>query len=298
MTEALRAARSFLFVPGDRPERVGRALTSEADAVIIDLEDAVRADRKQAARSVVRTLRTGPGGRPPLVLVRVNAFGSPEFADDVAASLEGGAAALMIPKFVPGRQADQVDEALSAIEQAHGESTAPVVGLIESAAGVLGLSSQVTLPARFSRLAFGAADYYADLRLSYQPSGTHTELAMTTLVVASAAQGLAAPLASPHFALDDAAGLVAASRHARDLGFGGALCIHPAQLHTVNEQFGPHEAQRLWAQHVADAWDDPANRGRGAIRVDDQLVDEAIVRRARQILRELEIAEANEEGQA
>jgi citrate lyase subunit beta / citryl-CoA lyase len=283
VTEALRSARSFLFVPGDRPERVDRALASDADAVIVDLEDAVRADQKQVARSVVRTLRVGSSG-PPLVLVRVNAFGSPEFSDDVAAALEAGAAALMVPKLVPGPQADRLDEALSVIEHARGASATPVVGLIESAAGVLGLSSHVALPARFSRLAFGAADYYADLGLSYQPWGTHTEFAMATLVVASAAAGLAAPLASPHFALDDETGLAAASRRARDLGFGGALCIHLAQLATVNAQFRPSDAERVWAQRVADAWDDPAHRASGAIRVDGELVDEAMVRRARQIL--------------
>ncbi len=284
VTQTLRSARSFLFVPGDRPERVGRALASEADAVIVDLEDAVRAEQKHVARSVVRTLRVGPGGRPPLVLVRVNAFDSPGFADDVAAALDGGAAALMIPKFVPGRQADLIEESLAAIERARGASATPVVGLIESAAGVLGLSGQVTLPSRVARLAFGAADYFADLGLFYQPSGTHTELAMATLVVASAAAGLAGPLASPHFALDDQPGLDAASRRARDLGFGGALCIHPEQLATVNAQFRPSDEEWVWAQRVVDAWGDPANRASGAVRVDGALVDEAMVRRARQIL--------------
>jgi citrate lyase beta subunit len=285
VTEALRSARSFLFVPGDRPERVGRALASDADAVIVDLEDAVRADQKHVARSVVRALRVGPGNRPPLVLVRVNAVGSAEFAADVEAALEGGAAALMVPKFVPGRQADALDEMLSVIEYARGASTTtPVVGLIESAAGVLGLSGRLALPARVSRLAFGAADYYADLGLSYQPTGIHTELAMATLVVASAAAGLAAPLASPHFVLDDETGLASASRRARDLGFGGALCIHPAQLATVNAQFRPSDEEWVWAQRVVEAWDDPAHRASGAIRVDGELVDEAMVRRARQIL--------------
>ncbi len=285
VTEVLRIARSFLFVPGDRPDRIGRALASDADGVIVDLEDAVRADQKDAARSVVRTLRVGPGGRP-LVLVRVNAFGSAMFADDVEAALEGGAAAVMVPKFVPGPQAGAIHDALTAIEQARGVPATPVVGLVESAVGVRGLSSPVALPARFVRLAFGAADYFADLGLSYQPSGTHIEFAMASLVIASAAAGLGSPLASPHFALDDEAGLTAASGHARDLGFGGALCIHPAQLAIVNEEFRPTAAELLQAQRVVDAWEDPAHSTRGAIRVDDRLIDEAMVRRARQILRQ------------
>jgi citrate lyase beta subunit len=107
---------------------------------------------------------------------------------------------------------------------------------------------------------------------------------MANLVVASAAAGLAAPLASPHFALDDEAGLASATRRARDLGFGGALCIHPKQLATVNTQFRPSDEEWVWAQRVVDAWDDPAHRASGAIRLDGELVDEAMVRRARQIL--------------
>jgi citrate lyase subunit beta/citryl-CoA lyase len=287
----IASARSLLFVPGDRPDRIGKALVSGADAVIIDLEDAVRPDSKQYARSVLadagdRAAAPHPLHSPqPLLLVRVNAFGSPDFADDTVVALASGVDGVVLPKFVPGREADEVDAAVCAVEARLGRAgRIPLIGIVESAAGLLGLSRSVELPSRVLRLAFGAADYHADLRISYRPAGVHTDFAMATLVVASAAAGLAEPLDSPYFALDDDEGLAAAARRARDLGFGGALCIHPKQLDIVNSEFGVRDAERSWAERVVEAWNAPSSAGRGAIRVGDELVDEAMVRRARQIL--------------
>jgi citrate lyase subunit beta/citryl-CoA lyase len=281
---AISSARSFLFVPGDRPDRVGKALGSGADAVIVDLEDAVRAENRQYARSVIRTI---PELAPTqsLLLVRVNAFRSADFADDVEAAIGAGVDGIVVPKFVPGRQASKMDDALSSIEGASNRSAPiPLIGLIESAAGLLGLSAPVAFPPRVLRLALGAADLHADLRISYSAAGIHTDLAMATLVLASAAAGLAEPLDSPYFSPDDREGLVAAVRRARERGFGGSLCIHPRQVAIVNAEFGISDTERAWAEQVLSAWSAPSNRGKGAIRVGDELVDEAMVRRARQIV--------------
>jgi citrate lyase subunit beta/citryl-CoA lyase len=290
--ERIVSARSLLFVPGDRPDRIGKALASGADAVIVDLEDAVRPENKQHARSVVRDVgdRSGGPSHPlllahPLLLVRVNAFGSADFTDDVEAALQRGADGIVLPKFVPGREAMQVDESISAIETRLGVTDrVPLIGIVESAAGLLGLQAPLQLPPRVRRLAFGAADYHADLRISYRPAGIHTDLAMATLVVASAAAGLAEPIDSPFFGLDDNDGLAAAAHRARERGFGGALCIHPKQLEIVNAEFGVSDAERVWAERVVEAWNAPSSAGRGAIRVGGELIDEAMVRRARQIV--------------
>ena len=160
----------------------------------------------------------------------------------------------------------------------------PVIGLIESAAGVLALSGSAVLPTRLIRLAFGAADLQADLKITYQTTSIHTDFAMALIVLASAAAGLPAPLDSPHFALEDESGLADSVRRAREVGFGGKLCIHPNQLEIVRTGFGVTEVEQQWAREVLEHWSDSANRGVGAIRVGDEFVDEAIVRRARQIL--------------
>jgi citrate lyase subunit beta/citryl-CoA lyase len=284
--QRISSARSVLFVPGDRPDRVRKALDAGADAVIIDLEDAVRPEMRPYARSVVRDVALeARGTSPSVVLARVNPYGSDGFTEDVAAALDGQVDGIVVPKFVPGRAATDMDNALAAIEsdRSAGHPT-PVVALIESAAGLLGLSHPTDLPARVTRFAFGAADFYADLRISYQQSGIHTDLAMTTLVIASAAVGLAAPLDSPHFAIGDDAGLVSAVERARERGFGGALCIHPNQVAIVNAGFNTTDVEYEWASKVLAAWSTPAGSRPGAIRVDGELIDEAMVRRARQII--------------
>jgi citrate lyase subunit beta/citryl-CoA lyase len=286
--QRISVARSLLFVPGDRPDRVGKALGSGADAIIIDLEDAVRPDVRPYARSVVRELGEQPRfPSQPVVLARVNPFGSTDFAEDVEAAVDGRVDGIVMPKFVPGHAAIEMDAALSAIESGRpGAGRMPIIGLVESAAGLLGLSAPTEFPSRVKRLAFGAADFYADLRISYHPSGIHTDLAMATLVIASAAQGLSAPLDSPHFSIGDDVGLEAAVGRARERGFGGALCIHPNQVALVNAGFAASEDERAWAVKVLAAWSEPS--GAGAIRVGDELIDEAMVRRARQIIAQVE----------
>jgi citrate lyase subunit beta/citryl-CoA lyase len=286
--QRISVARSFLFVPGDRPDRVGKALGSGADAIIIDLEDAVRPEVRPYARSVVRELGEQPRvPSQPLILARVNPFGSTDFAEDFEAAIDGLVDGIVMPKFVPGRAAIEMDAALSAIESGRaGADRMPVIGLVESAAGLLGLSVPTEVPPRVKRLAFGAADFYADLRISYHPSGIHTDLAMATLVIASAAQGLPAPLDSPHFSIGDDVGLEAAIGRARERGFGGALCIHPNQVALVNAGFAASEDEQDWAVKVLAAWNDPSSAG--AIRVGDELIDEAMVRRARQIIAQVE----------
>jgi citrate lyase subunit beta/citryl-CoA lyase len=285
--QRISSARSVLFVPGDRPDRVRKALGSGADAVIVDLEDAVRPEMRPYARSVVRDVVPEARGTSPsvLLLARVNPYGPDDFIEDVAAALEGQVDGIVVPKFVPGPAAADMDNALAAIEsdRSAGHPT-PVVALIESAAGLLGLSHPTDLPARVTRFAFGAADFYADLRISYQQSGIHTDLAMTTLVIASAAVGLAAPLDSPHFAIGDDAGLVSAVERARERGFAGALCIHPNQVAIVNASFNTTALEYEWASKVLAAWAAPEGSQAGAIRVDGELIDEAMVRRARQII--------------
>ena len=282
----LSVARTFLFVPADRPDRITKALKSGADVVIVDLEDAVRAENREVARTFLRRLvDAAPDPGESILVVRVNPIRTSDFAPDLQAAFDSRAACIMLPKFVPGQTATEIDAALAVLEASYGRaSRMPVIGLIESAAGVLALSGSAVLPTRLIRLAFGAADLQADLKITYQTNSIHTDYAMALIVLASAAAGLPAPLDSPHFALSDDAGLADSVRRAREVGFGGKLCIHPNQLAVIHAGFAVTEAEQQWAREVLEHWTDPANRGVGAIRVGDEFVDEAIVRRARQIL--------------
>ena len=282
---SLSEARSFLFTPGDQPERIVKALQLKTDAVIIDLEDSVSAQNKELARkSIVKPIDEHRVTGGPLVIIRINAFSSPEFALDLKVALSLKVDAIMLPKFVPGSEAESVDKAIETMEQEFGRpNLLPVIPLIESTAGVLKLISVSSFPKRVIRLAFGAADLYADLGVTYSESGANSIFAMATIVMASVNCDLASPIDAPHFKIEDDLGLETSSLFAKDMGFGAKLCIHPEQLAIVASSFKPNLNEKKWASRVMEKWDQ-RSADKGAILVDGFLIDEAMIKRARHIL--------------
>ena len=279
-------ARSLLFVPGDQPMRMKKALASNAEGVIIDFEDAVAPENRQHARALLKRSRgDSVEGIAPLLIVRVNSFGTPDFHEDIKSVLDAEVEIIMVPKFVAGESAKKMEHDLVGLEvDARGVTPLFVIALIESAAGVLSLLNSSYLPPRILRFAFGAVDFHADLGTSHLRSDPHTDLAHSALVLASAAASLGGPLDSPYLSLDDDGGLRESARTAREKGFGGKLAIHPNQILAIQECFQMSTDQLKWANRVLAGWDSPARAGRGAISVDGQLVDAAMVRRARQIM--------------
>lgn len=281
----LLSARTFLFVPGDQPERILKALRANTDAVIIDLEDSVKPESKIFARTeIVAPIKENRSATGPLILIRTNEATSDEFLEDLKVALHLQVDAIVLPKFSPGTSAVKVDQIISKVEIELNEShTMPVIGLIETSTGVLNLLNSSVIPDRVKRLAFGAADLYADLGVTYQATGPNTDLAMAALVLASAHSGLGAPIDSPHFTIADTQGLRERSLFANKIGFGGKLCIHPDQLTIVAESFEANADEKDWATRVIERWNKRDQKS-GAILVDGSLVDEAMVKRAKQIL--------------
>lgn len=281
----LLSARTFLFVPGDQPEKILKALQAKTDAVIIDLEDAVKPKNKAAARmGLTSLLSENRSTTGPLTLIRTNEATSAEFSEDLKVALNLKVDAIVLPKFSPGASAAKTDEIILKIEASVGR-TQPIsaVGLIESTEGVLNLLGSSKIPDRVKRLAFGAADLYADLGVTYRASGPNTDLVMAALVLASAHSQLGAPIDSPHFKIADSQGLQERSRFASEMGFGGKLCIHPNQLAIVEESFKTNVDQKDWALRVMERWNDSEEKS-GAILIDGALVDEAMVKQAKRIL--------------
>jgi citrate lyase subunit beta/citryl-CoA lyase len=249
-----------LFVPGDRPERFEKAAAAGADAVIVDLEDAVATEAKDKARAALRA-----GFTPLPILVRVNGIGTPWHEADMAALAEHDFSGVIVPKA----------EASDAFETLCTGSPFPVVALIESARG-LADARRIASTCNVARVAFGSIDFCADLGC------THTResllAARSELVLASRIAGLAAPIDGVTTAIGDAALITSDSRHARDLGFGGKLCIHPRQIEAIQAGFAPDQTEVAWAHRVL------ASHG-GAAAVDGAMVDEPVRIRARSILR-------------
>lgn len=263
--------RSFLFVPGDRPERFYKALRCGADAVILDLEDAVADASKDAAREQIgRWLAAAPAADRARVAVRLNAVDTAWFEADAAMVRAAGAHMAMLPKA-------ESSAAVAKLRSLAGDSVG-VLALVETALGVRDVDD-VAAAAGVMRLAFGTVDYALDMDLSGDMAGF--DYAAARIAVASRACGLAAPIAGVTLAIADAARVRTDMELARVHGFGAKLCIHPQQVAAVHEALAPSAAQVDWAQRVLAA---AQASSQGALQVDGRMVDRPVLERARTIL--------------
>jgi citrate lyase subunit beta/citryl-CoA lyase len=260
---------TYLFVPGNRPERFARALASSADAIILDLEDAVVANDKAAAReNVARWMASTPDARDR-TLVRVNAVGTAWFDADLELLRRTATRVAMLPKADSAEQVARVRAALA------GDGS--VVPLIETARGVWDVRD-IAGASGVQRLAFGTLDYAVDVGLSGDERGLAYPAAR--IAIASRVAGIASPVAGVTAVLDDEAALQADLAFARAHGFGAKLCIHPNQLAAVRAAFDPTDAELAWARRVLSAVED----GPGAIRLDGEMIDAPLIARARAIV--------------
>ncbi|TQM14230.1 HpcH/HpaI aldolase/citrate lyase family protein [Pseudonocardia kunmingensis] len=277
--------RTLLFVPGDRPERIGKAVATTADAVAVDLEDAVAPDAKARAREAVPGAVAATPPRAGLFL-RVNALDTPHFADDMAtvAALLPRLAGVLLPKVEDARAVQRLDELLTGLEAAAGRpvGATAVLPIVETARGVLAAPAVAAAGPRVATLLFGTLDLASDLGVTPTVDGRELLHARSQVVLATAAAGLPGPLDGPHAALDDADGLVRASVLARELGFTGKVVLHPRQLAPVQEAFSPTAAELARAREVVAA---AREAGSGAFRLaDGTFVDAPVLRRATALL--------------
>jgi citrate lyase subunit beta/citryl-CoA lyase len=260
----MRVPRSYLFVPGDRPERIAKARASGADAVIVDLEDAVAPPNKAAAREATA------GALDPAqpVVLRINGADTGWFDDDVRLAAHAGVAAVLLPKAA----------SVEAIAAVRATAAKPVLALVETAAGMANLAALASAPG-IARLVFGSIDFQFDLDIDDDDQAL---LAFRSqLVLASRIANLPSPVDGVTTALDDAARIEQEARRARSLGFGAKLCIHPRQVAIVNAAFSPSAEQIAWARRVVDA---AAAAGGAAVAVDGKMVDAPVLARARRLL--------------
>lgn len=257
----LAAIRAPLFVPANRPERFAKAAASGTDAVILDLEDAVAADTKDAARAALSADFTDLP-----VLVRINAYGTPWHQQDVDAVAILPLVGVILPK-------SEDPATLAAVARAVPH---PIIALVETARGLAAARTIASIDG-VARLAFGSVDFCADLACAHLREVLLPVRA--ELVLASRLAGIAAPLDGVTVQFDDPAISHDDARHARALGMTGKLCIHPRQVSEVRRAFAPTETEIDWARRVLAADD-------GAVSVDGAMVDEPVRIRARAILAE------------
>ena len=261
---------TYLFVPGNRPDRFAKALGSGADAVILDLEDAVSPADKHAARERIgQWMASQTGDVLDRVLVRINDATSTWFEEDLRLLRRAGVRAVMLPK---AESTEQVEAVRSALPAGNG-----VVPLIETARGVANVGP-IAAAAGVQRLAFGTLDYAVDLDLSGDDRGFIYPASM--IAIASRCAAVTTPIAGVTAALDDDERLLADLACARALGFGAKLCIHPKQVAVIRQAMLPTAAEIEWAQRVLSA----VEVGTGAIQIDGRMVDRPVLLKARAIL--------------
>lgn len=276
--------RSALYTPADEERLLGKAVDTAADAFIFDLEDAVPGDAKAVARenlrSVVPTLDTDRE-----VAVRVNGPRTDHFDADVAAAVDAGADAVVVPMVeAPG----DVEAAWTALaDRSDGRSSdSPALRLtVETPTGIHNgdAIAAACREASVASLSFGFADYCTALGTVGTPDAVRQRLELKTAEIAAMAE--VTPFASVHLDVDDEDGLRRVAQRARDLGFAGMTAIHPDQLSVVNEVFTPDEEAVAEARRLVEAFDAAE---RDSLRVDGVFLDTATVDRYRRLLERAE----------
>jgi citrate lyase beta subunit len=265
----LETATSFLFVPGDRPDRFAKALRCDADVVIIDWEASVIASNKHSARHNTLAFLGGADGHK--VAIRINPFTSGEFSRDSSALHQiGGQIAGVFLTMV-----DSVDQLAAAADAL--PSGTPLIGMVETARGVVHVE-EIASTAYICRLAFGNMDYQTDLEL---PPDENVGLIYPSsrIVVASRSAGLPAPIAGATENIADLDVFEQSARFERNLGFLGKLCVHPTQLALTHSIFAPSATEVQWAERVI-----AATSSSHAVMIDGRMIDRPVVERARKIL--------------
>jgi citrate lyase subunit beta/citryl-CoA lyase len=260
-------ARSYLYVPGNRPDRFDKACAAGADAVIIDLEDAVPPAEKNSARAALAAWLSPDKA----VLVRVNAAGSEWFDRDLAACDAAGVTGVILPK------AEKIGEGVVALCRRRGLALFP---LIETAAGMARAEAVAATPC-VQRLMFGTIDFQFELGID--GDGDELLAFRSRLVLASKLAGIQSPIDGPCASWEDTELLLADSRRARKLGFGGKLCIHPKQVAHVNAAFAPTAEELAWARRVVAA---AAESKGAAVAMDGKMIDRPVILKAEQIVRD------------
>jgi len=265
------SARTYLFVPGNRPERFAKALASGADAIVFDLEDAVAAEAKAQARDAIADWAStaAPADRERTA-VRINDAASPWFADDLRLLLDAGLHDVMLPKAESPEQLGAVRVALP---------KARVLALIESAAGLANVDL-VASGVGVKRLVFGTLDFALDLDLDIAEHSDGLSHAASRIVLAARIAGLAGPVAGVTPQIDDEARLLADLAWSRRHGLSAKLCIHPKQIAPIHAALAPSPQALDWARRVLAA----EAASPGAAKLDGRMIDRPVVLQAQRTL--------------
>lgn len=284
--------RSMIFTPGNRRDLIEKAIRSGADAVIVDLEDAVAVEAKPAARELLADLPASP---VPLY-VRVNGAATDFMWDDLVAAAKAGVAGIVLPKAEDPGLFKEIDGALIATEitSGHARGSIGVIPLIESGLGVRLTYEMLTASDRIESVLFGSGeqgDLVADLGCEWTPDGTGLMHARSQVLLSARAAGIEHPMEAVFMDFRNLDALRVECELARRLGYVGKVAIHPAQVAVINEVFTPAPDVVEHQRKVLAAFERAVVEGSASIAVDGRMVDYAVARVARTLIARSEAAE-------
>ena len=270
MTQATaRPRRSVLYMPGSNTRALEKGRAIPADALILDLEDAVAPDAKQDARAnIVAALGEGGYGRREII-VRVNGLDSPWGRDDIAAIAPTAADAILIPKV---ESADLVQEVERLMVAAGAADTMGIMCMMETPLGILEAASIAGASSRLTCLVMGTSDLVKDLNAKHTPERLPVLTSLSLCVLAARAQGLAV-VDGVHLDLNDAEGFEAQCRQGRDLGMDGKTLIHPKTVAAANAAFAPSDDDVAQAKRIIEAHAEATRAGKGVVVLDGKLIE-------------------------
>jgi citrate lyase subunit beta/citryl-CoA lyase len=275
-----RPRRSVLYVPGSNARALEKARALPADALILDLEDAVAPSAKDEARRLVAAAVAGGGFAPREVIVRVNGSATPWGAADLDAAARAGPDAVLLPKV---ERAEEVRAAERALDAAGAPPSLALWCMIETPRGVLAAAEVAAATPRLACLVAGTSDLVKDLRARHTSGRVEVLASLGLVLLAARANGLAA-LDGVHLDLADDAGFEAACRQGRDLGFDGKTLVHPRTIDAANRHFAPSPAELADARRLVAAHAEAEAAGRGVAVVDGRLVEALHVAEARRVI--------------
>ena len=278
--------RSFLFTPANHSRRVEKVFEVGADAVILDLEDAVAINEKPAARQCVVDAFSARSNSGTRHYVRVNSIDTPYCAEDIKATVGPWLDGVVLPKVESRACLNQLENLLAAAETAHGMAVGSLdlMPIIETAAGVEGARKIATADSRIKRMAFGGGDYTLDLNYEWHADESVLAYARAKLSHAARLGNLEAPVDTVVLQIRDDERFLQSARHGKQFGFGGKLCIHPAQIPLTHQVFTPSQDEIAHARAVVAAFEAAEAEGSASIQLDGYFIDYPIVYKSQRIL--------------
>lgn len=280
------AVRSFLFTPGNHTRRVEKVFQTGADAVILDLEDAVAISEKEATRAVIVEAFSGRLDSRCLRYVRVNGLDTPYCEADVEVCVGAWLHGVVLPKVERADQLRAMDEYITRAEKAAGLEAGSVdlMPIIETAKGVEHAREIALAVPRVTRLSFGGGDYTLDLDYQWSADEEVLSYARSRLSHASRVANIAPPIDTVVLQIKDNDRFRASAERGRKYGFGGKLCIHPDQVPLANEAFTPTQEEIAHARKVVAAFETAEAEGSASIQLDGYFIDYPIVYKSQRIL--------------